>query len=74
MGRRDEFVNFVFMMSEKRVDLLLVEESGALGLGEDEVGEDDEAEVGVEGEPELDQPGAVGLSEWDLPGEYEPCP
>ena len=36
------------MVSEEGVDLLLVEEPGALGLGEDKVEEDEEADVGVE--------------------------
>ena len=44
----DELVDFVFVVGEERVDLGLVEELGALGLGKDEVGEDEEADVGVE--------------------------
>jgi len=34
------------------VDVGLVEVLGALGLREDKVGEDEKAEVGVEGDPE----------------------
>lgn len=51
MGRGDEDVDVVFVGGEEGVDVVLVDEAGALGLGEDEVGEEEEAEVGVEGEP-----------------------
>lgn len=52
MGGYDEGVDVVFVVGEEGVDVGLVEEAGALGLGEDEVGEEEEADVGVEGEPE----------------------
>ena len=51
MGGYDEFVDLILMMGEEGVDLLLVEEASALSLGEHEVGQDEEAEVGVEWEP-----------------------
>ena len=35
----DELVDFVLVVGEEGVDLRLVEELGALGLGEDEIGE-----------------------------------
>lgn len=37
----------MFVMCEEWVDTGLVEEFSALGLGEDEVGKDQESEVGV---------------------------
>ena len=51
MGGGDEDVDVVFVGGEERVDVGLVDEAGALGLGEDEVGEEEEAEVGVERQP-----------------------
>lgn len=51
MGRGDEDIDVVFVGGEEGVDVVLVDEAGALGLGEDEVGEEEEAEVGIEGEP-----------------------
>lgn len=51
MGIRDEVVNFRFVLSKEGVDVGLVEEACALGLGQNEVGEEEEAEVGVKGEP-----------------------
>ena len=41
----------MFMVCEEWVDVCLIEEFGALSLGKDEVGEDEEAEVGVERDP-----------------------
>ena len=51
MRVRDEDIDIMFVVGEKRVDVALVDEARALGLGQDEVGEEEEAEVGVEGEP-----------------------
>lgn len=64
MGRGDEVVDVVFVGGEERVDVRLVEEAGPLGLGEDEVGEEEEAEVGVKGEPCGGRDGLVGGGEW----------
>ena len=47
----DEGFDVGLVVREEGVDVLLVDCAGALGLREDEVGEGDEAEVGVEGEP-----------------------
>lgn len=51
MGIRNEFVNFRFILGKEGVDVGLVEDASALGLGQDEVGQEEEAEVGVEREP-----------------------
>lgn len=55
----DEDIDVVLVVGEEGVDVGLVEEFGALGLREDEVGEDDEAEESVEGEPGEDEVGPV---------------
>lgn len=52
------------MVCEEGVDVGLVEEFGALSLGKDEVGEDEEAEVGVEGEPVISA--VVWRAEWQV--------
>ena len=44
MGLADEDVDVVFVVGEEGVDVGLVEEFGALGLGKDEVGEENKAE------------------------------
>lgn len=49
MGGDDEVVDVVFVVGEEGVDMGLVDEFCALGLGEDEVAEEEEAEGGVEG-------------------------
>ena len=49
MGGDDEIVNVVFVVGEERVDVGLVDEPCALGLGEDEIAEEEETEGGVEG-------------------------
>lgn len=51
MGRGDEVVDSEFVSLEEGVDVFLVENFGALGLGEDEVEEEDEADPGVEWDP-----------------------
>ena len=50
------------MLSKERVYVGGIEESGALALGEHKVGEEGEAEEGVEWEPREDEPGP-GFSE-----------
>jgi hypothetical protein len=40
-------------MREEGVDAIYVDEFRALSLGEDEVGEEDKADPGVEGDPKL---------------------
>ena len=47
----DDAVDFCFVLDEEGLDVACVEEAGALGLGQDEVGEEEEAEGAVEGEP-----------------------
>lgn len=59
MSLGDEDIDIVFVMSQERVDVSLIEELCALGLGQDEVGEQDETEVGVEGHPADDEVGPV---------------
>ena len=49
MGGDDEVVDIVFMVGEERVNVGLVYEPCALGLGEDEIAEEEETEGGVEG-------------------------
>ena len=51
VSRGDEGLNVGFVVGEEGVDVLLVDGARALGLRKDEVGEGEEAEVGVEGEP-----------------------
>ncbi len=51
VGVRDEIVDVAFVLGEKGVDVGLVEDTGALCLWEDEVGEESEADVSVEWEP-----------------------
>ena len=48
MGGDDEVVDVVFVVCEERVDMGLVYEPCALGLGEDEIAEEEETEGGVE--------------------------
>lgn len=38
-------------MGEERIDVRLVEKACALGLRQDEIGEEKEAEISVEGKP-----------------------
>ena len=47
----DEEVDVLFVLDDEGLDVAVVEEFGALGLGQDEVGEGNEANPGVEGEP-----------------------
>ena len=51
MRRSDEVVNVVFMLGQKGMDVGLIDELGALCLGKDEVGENDEPDERVEWEP-----------------------
>lgn len=51
MGIRDEAVNFGFVLGKQGVDVCLVEKACALGLGQNEIGKEEEAEVGVKWEP-----------------------
>lgn len=51
VGAGDEVFDFGLVFLEVGVDVGLVDDAGALGLGEDEVQEEDEADVCVEGDP-----------------------
>lgn len=51
MGICNEVVNFGFVLGKQGVDMCLVEKACALGLGQNEIGEKEEAEVGVKWEP-----------------------
>ena len=57
MGLADEEVDVLFVLDDEGLNVAVVEELGALGLGEDEVGEEDEADPRVEGEPADDEDG-----------------
>ncbi len=46
-------------MGQKRMDVRLIDEAGALGLREDEIREEEEAEIGVERDPGDDEKGPV---------------
>lgn len=49
MGRGDEVIDVMFVVSEERVDVGLVDKLCALSLRKDEVAEEEETEGGVEG-------------------------
>jgi hypothetical protein len=57
VGLADEEVDVLFVLDDEGLNVGVVEEFGALGLGEDEVGEEEEADPGVEGEPADDEDG-----------------
>jgi hypothetical protein len=57
VGLADEEVDVRFVFHDEGLNVGVIEEFGALGLGEDEVGEEDEADPGVEGEPADDEDG-----------------
>lgn len=65
VGIRNEFVNFRFILGKEGVDVGLVEDACALGLGQDEVGEEEEAEVGVKREPRKKRP-CSQIRLWEL--------
>lgn len=62
MGRGDEVVDLSLIFLEEGVNVLLVDDAGALGLREDKVEEEQEADVAVEGDPDEDE-GDPGFSE-----------
>jgi hypothetical protein len=51
MGAADELLDLALVVLQERVDVVLVEEAGALRLRENEVGEEEEADPAVEGDP-----------------------
>ena len=51
VGGGDEIVDCEFVFVEEGVDVCLVEDACALGLGQDEVEEETEADPGVEWDP-----------------------
>lgn len=51
VGRGDEVLDGGFVVLEPGVDVGLVDDARALGLGEDEVEEEEQADVGVKGDP-----------------------
>lgn len=51
VGRGDEVLDGGFVVLEPGVDVGLVDDARALGLGEDEVEEEEQADVGVKGNP-----------------------
>jgi hypothetical protein len=57
MGLSDQNIDIAFMLDNERLDVGVVDEPGALGLGKDEIGEEEEAEPGVEGKPANDEDG-----------------
>lgn len=52
VGACDELVDLGFILFKPRVDLLFVDDARTLGLGEDEVEEEEEANVSVKGNPD----------------------
>lgn len=59
MRVRDEDIDVMLVVREEWMHVALVDKSRALGLGQDEVGEEDEAEGGVEGEPADEEVGPI---------------
>ena len=57
VGLADEDVDVVLVLDDEGLNVGVVEEFGALRLGQDEVGKEDEADPGVEGEPADDEDG-----------------
>jgi len=55
MSGRYEVIDGEFVVFEKRVDVGLIENAGALALGENEVEEEAEADPGVERDPEKNE-------------------
>lgn len=53
MGRGYEIVDCKFVVVEEGVDMLLIQDTRALGLGEDEVEEEKESEPSVEWDPRI---------------------
>ena len=53
MSTRNELVDLVFVLFEPWVDVLFVDDTRTLGLGEDEVEEEDETDIRIEGDPIL---------------------
>lgn len=53
----DEDLDLTLMVGDEGLDVVGVKEFCALGLGEDEVGEGEEADPAVEGEPADDEDG-----------------
>lgn len=51
VGAGDELIDTVFIVLEERMDLFFVEDAGPLRLGQDEVEEEEESDVSVEGNP-----------------------
>ena len=60
----DEVLDLAFMVGDEGLDVVRIEELCALGLREDEVGEREESEPAVEGEPAEDEDGP-GFDEED---------
>lgn len=70
VGFRDEFFDLGFVVLEEWVDVGLVDDAGALGLGEDEVEEEEKADVGVEGNPSgVSRRNCRGEGSCDIPDE-----
>ena len=59
VGVGDQAVDAGLVVCEERVDVRLVQQAGALGLREDEVEQDEEAEGRVEGDEGEDEVGVV---------------
>ena len=77
MSIRDEVVNFAFVLGKQGVDVGLVEIACALCLGQNEIGKEEEAEVGVKWEPDKVIQSDTALGAWiarNLPGDNEPGP
>lgn len=54
MEAADEFFDFALVMRQERIHVVLVEQARALGLREDEVGEEEETKPAIEWDPKSD--------------------
>lgn len=51
MTAPDKLFNLAFVLLEERIDVLQIQQAGALSLGEDEIAEEKETDPAIEGEP-----------------------
>jgi hypothetical protein len=51
MGVAYEVIDFLFVIAEEGMDVVLVDDFGSLDLGKDEVGEEEETDPTVERDP-----------------------
>lgn len=51
MGTTDQFLDLPLVVCQERIHIILVEEASTLGLRQDEIAQEEEADPAVEGEP-----------------------